>query len=448
MIRNNFLYILILAIFFSGCEITPDEFEVKQGTADFSKTLFIGNSLTAGFRDGELYRSGQMESFPAIIGQQLVDAGLMSSFKLPLMPDDQGFGGRRVLGYSTNCMGTVGLSPIANSTPPDLAASSANVADQGPFQNLGVPGATVQHLLYAGYGSSAGNPYFARFASDPMVTIIEEAVVQNPTFLVTWIGNNDVLGYATSGGADAGKPITDAATFAGALELVVQNLSGNGAKGVLCNIPDVASTPYFTTVPGFALVLDASQASQLNAAYADYNQGASALGLEEISFSAGPNPFVITDNSGDYAALGNIRQLKQGELLLLTVPQDSLMCYGMGSVTAVPDKYVLTETELVAIANATTAFNASIQQVATDYGWGVVDMNGFFESIAQTGLRIDGQDFTTTFVTGALFGLDGIHLTGYGNAIVANKIIETINASFGASLPKVVVNQYTGVVFP
>ncbi|MDA3866561.1 MAG: SGNH/GDSL hydrolase family protein [Salinivirgaceae bacterium] len=448
MIKNNLLYILVIAIFFTGCEITPDEFEVKQGSADFSKTLFIGNSLTAGFRDGELYRSGQMESFPAIIGQQLVDAELMTHFTQPLMPDDQGFGGRRVLGYSANCNGDVGLAPVPTSAAANLAASSANIADQGPFQNLGVPGAMVQHLLFAGYGTSDGNAYFARFASDPTITILEEAMVQDPTFIVTWIGNNDVLGYATSGGANPAKPITDAATFAGALDLVVQTLSANGAKGVLCNIPDVAATPYFTTVPGYALVLNAAQATQLNAAYSNYNQGATAMGLDEMSFSAGPNPFVITDNSAEYAALGNIRQLKQGELVLLTVPQDSLTCYGMGSASPIPDKYVLTETELTAIDDAVTSFNSSVDQVAEAHNWAVVDMNGFFNMISETGLRIAGQDLSTTFVTGGLFGLDGIHLTGQGNAVVANKIIETINTSYGAKLPKAIVNEYTGVIFP
>lgn len=448
MIKKNILYFIITALVFTGCEITPDEFDVKQGDADFSTTLFVGNSLTAGFRDGELYRAGQLESFPAIIAQQLLDAGFITHFNQPLMPDDQGFGGRRVLGYSTSCTDEVSLAPVSNPVAPNLAASAANIADQGPFQNLGVPGATVQHLLFSGYASSDVNAYFARFASDPMATVIEEAMAQDPTFVVTWIGNNDVLGYATSGGANPAKPITDVATFTGALDLIVQNLSSNGAKGVLCNIPDVSATPYFTTVPGFALVLDATQAGQLNAAYAGYNQGAVAMGLPEMSFSAGPNAFVIEDNSGDYAALGNIRQIKQGELVLLPIPQDSIKCHGMGSAIPIPDKYVLTETELSNVNTAISSFNASIQQVATAHGWSVVDMYGLFESISETGIRINGMDLNTTFVTGGLFSLDGIHLTGYGNAVMANKIIETINSSYNAKLPKAVVNAYTGVIFP
>jgi len=51
-------------------------------------------------------------------------------------------------------------------------------------------------------------------------------------------------------------------------------------------------------------------------------------------------------------------------------------------------------------------------------------------------------------VTGGLFSLDGIHLTGNGNAIVANEIIETINLHFDAALPKAMVNNYTGIIYP
>lgn len=438
--------LFIIALILGSCTIEPEEFDAQKGTADFTQTVFIGNSLTAGLRDGELYKSAQDESFPAIIAQSLNQAGFINQFRQPLMPGEVGLGKRLVLGYSTNCEGETDLAPIAYSENPDISPALASVASEGPFQNLGVPGAKVADLLTPGYGSSAGNPYFARFASDPMNTIIDEATAQNPTFSVVWIGNNDVLGYATSGGT--GSPITDPTTFSGTLESIVQTLSANNAKGVLCNIPDVTSTAYFTTVPYHALVLDASQADALNQSYAGYNQAAQVNGLDTMAFAVGPNAFVIEESDPAYAPVGNIRQIDAGELIALEVPQDSLTCYGMGSATPIPDEYVLTSSELQEINDAIAAYNASIANIAESYGWAVADMNGLLADIAQNGRRIGGKDYSIEFVSGGIFSLDGIHLTGNGNAILANEIINSINLYYGASIPEAIVNNYTGIIYP
>jgi len=58
---------------------------------------------------------------------------------------------------------------------------------------------------------------------------------------------------------------------------------------------------------------------------------------------------------------GNPRQAVPGELILLTVPQDSITCAGWGTTTPIPAKYVLTTDEIQNIHNAITTFNAFIQ---------------------------------------------------------------------------------------
>src|SRR5690606_18724746 len=76
-----------------------------------------------------------------------------------------------------------------------------------------------------------------------------------------WIGNNDVLGYATSGG-DGSDPITPptgapGVGFDGTYNTIVGALVGTGAKGVLANIPYVTTIPFFTTVPSNPLTASA-----------------------------------------------------------------------------------------------------------------------------------------------------------------------------------------------
>ena len=67
---------------------------------------------------------------------------------------------------------------------------------------------------------------------------------------------------------------------------------------------------------------------------------------------------------------------------------------------------------------------------------------------ATGGIQFDGVKYTSTFVTGGSFSLDGVHPTGRRYAILANEFIEAINDKYKSNLPKVNVNSYSGVTFP
>ena len=161
-----------------------------------------------------------------------------------------------------------------------------------PINNMGVPGAKVGHLLAPGYGNinnlAAGlaNPYFIRMASSPDISVIEQALAQAPTFFSLWIGNNDVLGYASSGGV--GDIITPEADFSTYYANLAQAIASTEAKGVLANIPSISGAAYFNTVPGNALQIDAPTAGALNAGIsaveAQVNQILAMAGLDPFSY--------------------------------------------------------------------------------------------------------------------------------------------------------------------
>ena len=75
----NYIYKTIFFIvgvaLLSACEPKMDGFKSSAGSADFSKYVALGNSLTAGYADGALYSSGQSYAYANIIGQQLMLAG-------------------------------------------------------------------------------------------------------------------------------------------------------------------------------------------------------------------------------------------------------------------------------------------------------------------------------------------------------------------------------------
>lgn len=447
---KNISYKTILVVVAAGvvvsCKPKLDEPEPEKGSIDASKYVAIGNSITAGYADNALYYDGQQVSYANLLAQQLKLVG-GGEFKQPLMPmSSVGVGSslnsRYTLGYKKDCLGTTALSPVGGVG--DYGVFATNIYSEGPFNNMGVPGARAITVVYPGYGNPANglgkyNPFFTRMASNPSsASMLGDAAAQNPTFFSLFIGNNDVLGYASSGGAaDFITPSSGApgAGFDASIDAIIATMTANGAKGVIGNIPDITSLPYFTTVPYNGFVLDAGKAALLSAAYAPIG----------MSFKEGANPFIIKDSLIP-AFAGGVRQIKSNEYILLTVPQDSIKCGSYGS-KGIPNKYVLTSGEADKVKNAVVAYNDKLKAVADAKGLAYVDVNAFMAKV-KTGIVYNGVSINTTFVSGGAFSLDGVHLTPLGNAMLANEFIKAINSKYGSTIPEVDASKYRGVVFP
>ncbi len=437
--KNRYILFISLLVFTFACKPELDEFTPSAGNANFSTYVALGNSLTAGYADGSLYRSGQMNSFPNILAEQFMKAG-GGAFKQPLLDGEYGIlPGKLKLGYATDCLGNTSLSPV-----PDIGTLDPIAPSYTQVNNMGVPGSKSFHLLAPGYGDPAGllthtaNPYFVRFADGPGSTVLQDAMALNPTFFTLWIGNNDVLGYATSGGM--GDSITGQQSFAFFLNSILGGITANEAKGAIANIPDITDVPFFTTIPSMGYVLNQGQADTLNL----------FLGQFGFTYQAGPNPFIIEDTASQ---LG-FRQMKQGELLLLTLPQDSLKCAFWGGFNPylllpvpIPGQYVLTLDEIAKINTAVEGYNQTIKMLADQFGLAYVDANSSLKDL-KDGIIQDGVTLTSELVTGNAFSLDGIHLTPMGYAYTANQFIMAINAKFGANIPMVSIAAYQSVVLP
>ena len=64
----------------------------------------------------------------------------------------------------------------------------------------------------------------------------------------------------------------------------------------------------------------------------------------------------------------------------------------------------------------------------------------------ELGIRVDGVNLAPDFSPNGVFSTDGIHLNPRGYAIVANLIIDALNASKGSSIPSVNVLALRGVI--
>lgn len=407
------------------------------GEADFSKYVAIGNSLTAGYADNSLTRDGQENSYPNMLSQQFKMVG-GGNFVQPLLPGSYGWpSAKYTLGYQTDCKGVTALGPIPNPAAADTAGSSNRIGNID-YNNLGVPGIKVAHLGINGYG--VFNPYAARFFRNPSLqTPLEVFLAQSPSFFTVWLGGNDVLGYATSGGEGniggmGTADITHPELFKTMYDSLVNNLVKGNAKGVLINIPDVTSIPFFTTIDRNGATVTAEEANRLNQHYKD-------LGYNHISFREGKNAFVVEDDRV------GVRHIEEGEFLLLTIPANELKCNGLGTMKPLPKRYFLDAKEVATIREYTTLFNQTIQDAARTHGLAYMDAGAFMRSLS-SGFAWDGIKYSPTFVTGGAFSLDGVHLTPRGYALVANQIITTINTYYKANIPYHDVNKYPGIKFP
>lgn len=485
---------------------TADGLPLTAGTADFTKFVSLGNSLTAGYSDNALFIEGQANSYPAILAGKFAQVG-GGEFTIPFMNDNIGgllLGGNIIAGPRLYFNGS---GPVPVNGIPTTEVSSVLT---GPFNNMGVPGAKSFHLVAPGYGNVAGvatgqsNPYFVRFASAPSTTILADAVAQDPTFFSLWIGNNDVLGYATSGGTGVnqagnlnpatygGNDITDPNVFASVYTTLVNALTANEAKGVVANIPYVTSVPYFTTVPTNPIPgLPAASAGQLNQLFGGINAALAANGLparfntlladDGNAATVEANPLLIIDDS-----LINISaQITAALSPVLGVPTATYLgsIYGqarhasnaaatrdyillpartiIGTTQAgapapfntvgvsfpMQDNTTLTAFETAQVKTATDAFNATIQSIASAKGLAFVDANAVLTQVASGGISSNNFTVTSAYVTGGGFSLDGVHPSPRGYALIANEFLKAINTTYGSNFKGVSFADY-GILYP
>lgn len=346
----KFLSMLLTLLFVFGCEQeilvqTDPVITGEAGSANFTKFVSIGNSLTAGYQAGALFDYGQMNSYPAIMAQQFAYVSVNDPFDQPMTGSSNGCYnptggctlGRLVL-FDPDGSGPLSVRPAPAGTTGMPAPYNTDVTDHGkaldPYtgnkdnlNNFGVPGIILAQALTPATGgppppapNQAYNPYFARFAKNPSTdgvtgsTIISDALATNPTFVSFWLGNNDVLGYAV-GGASNPSILTGVATFTAQYSAAIDAILAhpNNVKMVVGNIPNVTTIPYFRLVPHNPVPLDEPTAALLNGGFAGYNAAldglknpafggafgsAAELDARKITFTAGAgNKVVIQDES-------------------------------------------------------------------------------------------------------------------------------------------------------
>jgi len=436
---KSYSYLVLAGLLgFSACKPTVNTTAPTAGAADFTRYIAVGNSLTAGYADGGLYLDGQLNSYPSIIAKQMQSVG-GGSFTQPLFTTDQaaGSGYQKLTGF--NADGSPIITAVAAAavrgtiTLPGLGTIPLFTKYTGALENYGVPGIKLADITNPAYGN--GNPYYERLlagASPTNTTAYLDFITAKPfTFFTDWLGNNDALSYATSGGA--GDVLTDKSTFASLYTTSIAKLTASGQKGCVATIPDVTSIPYFNTVTvGIVLATVQKANPAVQALYINARTSSSASVTTYAPRAATANDLIIL----------TFPTSKIG------VPNGSGFPYGLDPRNPIETQYVLDANEIALVRDYVSSYNSTITSIAATNGLAVFDAFTFLNNVKANGLVVNGISLNSGFVSGGIFSLDGVHLTPRGYAIVADEYIKAINSKYGASIPLADVSAYRGVLFP
>lgn len=438
--KRTLLFGTLLLVGLIACKPKYQAPEADAGELDPSRFVMIGGSHSAGFMDDALYYDGQQASIANLISIQLSEVGGGAFYQALMNPNSVGINlqglSRTKLGYKTDCVGVSSLSPVRLASAGDVNAWNDNLYNAAqPFGNYSIPEMSIQEVNEIGYGDALNvnyNPFFKRMAQSANSSVLGDAMSVNPTTFAMMLGIEDVLPYVKKG-ASSGS-MTSTSDFELPYQNMLTTVTSNGAKGVITTIPDVTDFPYFTTIPYNGLNLDAAKAASLNQIY-------NPLGY---SFVVGANPFMIEDPS---AGAFGVRPMQPGELLLLSIPLDSVKCNQMGSIYPFRNEFVLTLDEIAAIRTQINEYNAVIYSLAQDHSLAVADIRSKVDALT-TGFVYNGITMSSKFVSGGAYSLDGIHFNPRGSAIMANEIIKALNKTYKANIKQVNAVSYGATYFP
>lgn len=433
MKKNYLIWSFAAAILsFTACDkdITTPPVS-NSGSADFTRYIAVGNSITSGYANSGLYLAGQQMAFPNLLAGQMKMAG-GGSFTSPFFSADQatGSGYLKLTGFNTD--GTPVIVPVASQGVRGQTTISGvpvllYTKYSGDLNNYGVPGIRLSDVTNPLYGNFNG--FYERLlpgnAGSNTTAYLDFVTAKPFTFFTCWLGNNDILSYATSDGisvADAPTPKDD---FTKLYTATIAALTKTGAKGVVSTIPDVTVIPYFHYITVQALLAGAQKISPaFQAVYIQALDGSgnyitrAATNADDIMLDFDTSTFGQTVNGKPY--------------------------YGLSPANPLSSAAVLDVNEIAKVQDYVASYNASIKAVAATYGLPVFDPYTLLNNL-KTGITQDGVNLNASFISGGFFSLDGVHFTPRGNAYVADEIIKVINTKYGSTIPALDISTYNPV---
>ena len=406
--------------------------KLNASAATNLRLIAVGGAIASGYRNGGLYREGQLTAYPNLVAKQLG----ITDFQSPLFSENQGNGS----GYSmlttngdykqvANNLAVTGNDPlmfspvsgrIDNLSFPMLGVHSSHASEEWRTDDRLTPGVPYDPTWRA---------YFKRLlpANEQLTARYIPYVLSQKTDLMTIdLGFDDAIWYATAGGYRLLGMMNQLAMGEGSVIIqLLAHMKKNGIRGAIATVPDVLPFPYFR----FYTVGQARQRYKTTTLY--------VVDDDHYELTNGDLQFVTQLNDNDL--------LLPTEEVVALVKQDNTS-KGLSTKTPLSSQSVLTAKEIKALSHV-EELNSLIRYQAKAVGIPVVDIAGLHKQIL-SGQYVthDGVQIDPSFPKGNFFSADGLHPTALGQAVIANEWIKTLNAHYEASIPLLSTRHFSELI--
>jgi len=463
--------ICILALLsFSTCSTTKeDDTRLYEG----SGLVAIGDSITMGIQDMGLVKDYQLKNFPYLIAEQL---GIAEAFEQPYV-SPPGFGsppfetplkyenGRIIANYIE---GEIDRAALLQQILPLLE----NISLERPYDNLGVGGAWLHDIRHTtSYENSVSPDNFLfdfvlrNFNPDfGNTTVLEQAIELEPTIILLWIGNNDILRAVLEGGDPS--QITDATEFRNEFTVLLSELrAGTEASIFMANIPGylafihILDHIFQNNVP---VLFDYETMQPINFGDEEVPLYIPLLTIEG-SESDPVKYFNLYNIAGyikeglgipaqqDLIEMGLVADESEAEILFNAI-QAAMDAAGVTMGTGVGNPFTenltITESEYDDIKIAVEVFNGIIQDLSSQFEIPLVDINYLWNPENEGAFSGYSGAFVLDDPENTVFSLDGVHPNNLGHAIIANAFIDKINEELQLGIPKLNPENFKGQYAP
>jgi hypothetical protein len=364
---------------------------LDSGSLDTRTIVVLGEGLAAGFGDFSLAEEFQKESFAAQLAAQMGREFSQACVESPGIGDAPGF--PRLPVIVPALMQTTALTSFPPAAPPhNLSVPGFRVADAiglrpaEPLVHQADARQTLANLILGLPDLLDGSKKKAALSQ------LERAVSLEPTFALVELGFCEVLEAAV-----AGRPadLPARSVFRSGYEKIVSELGAAGARLLLFTIPDPVHTAHFSSVESAAANLRVEPSVLVKTYALAADDLISVPALMEMGFQ------LLADAVGPLPGGGVQRAAMAAE-----------------------------------ITKGVQALNAEIRSVAQQHRCEVFDLAALIERVARQGVEVGSRRLTADFL-GGFYLLNGYYPGATGHAVIANAIIDQLNASFGASFPRI-----------
>jgi len=376
----------------------------------FARYVSMGNSITAGYQSDGILDSTQLQAYPVLLAN-----AMGSPFFAPLMtrpgcrpPFTNVFTGTRLTptGFPPSTATSCYLRRVPSVPPPYIS-------------NTAVPGAEVLDIYSNGDTASNSNTLTTFFLGGlTQVQMMERA---RPTFVSVWIGNNDVLGAATTYAGDSTR-ITPVAAFQARYGAMLNSIAAVAPRGVvLIGVANVVGVANRAGIPP-------TQPPANGVPYFAY--GSTYYALDQAG--AIPGPFVAAATCAP----------PRGDSVLVPFPVGGGLIATGGTLTC-NEVTTVQPAEAVKLATTVAGYNAYIAAQATARGWAYFDPNVALDSLRRIPTQVaffpNFGSPTPTPCSASPFGLaftcDAVHPSAATHKLIANALRAVINTKYGTAVP-------------